>query len=86
MPSGFSMLNAGGDFTFPEKAGLVNKGTGNNTGVELTVEKFLSKGYYLLTTGSLFNSNYKGSDGIKRNSTYNYGYAANVEIKLYKVF
>jgi len=77
-PSGFSMLNAGNDFTFPEKAGLVNKGTGTNKGVEITIEKFLSKGYYLLTTGSVFNSKYKGSDGIERNSTYNYGYAANV--------
>jgi hypothetical protein len=76
-PSGFSMLNAGGDFTFPEKAGLVNKGEGTNTGVELTVEKFLSGGFYLLTTGSVFDSKYKGSDGIERNSTYNYGYAAN---------
>jgi len=76
--SGFSMLNAGSDFTFPEKAGLVNEGTGSNTGIELTLEKFLSKGYYLLTTGSLFNSKYKGSDGIERNSTYNYGYVANL--------
>lgn len=76
--SGFSMLNAGSDFIFPEKSGLVNKGTGSNTGVELTVEKFLSKGYYLLTTGSVFDSKYKGSDGIERNSAYNYGYAANV--------
>jgi hypothetical protein len=76
--SGFSMLNAGSDFTFPEKAGLVNKGTGNNRGVELTVERFLSKGYYLLTTASLFQSKYKGSDGIERNSSYNNGYAANI--------
>ena len=76
--SGFSMLNAGSDFTFPEKAGLVSAGTGTNTGVELTIEKFLSKGFYLLATGSVFNSKYKGSDGIERNSSYNYGHAANV--------
>jgi hypothetical protein len=76
--SGFSMLNAGADFVFPEKAGLVNKGTGSNIGVELTLEKFLSKGYYLLTSGSIFDSKYKGSDGIERNTTYDYGYAANV--------
>ncbi|MBC7888287.1 MAG: TonB-dependent receptor [Ferruginibacter sp.] len=76
--SGFSMLNAGNDFTFPEKTGLVNNGTGSNKGVEITIEKFFSKGYYLLATGSIFNSKYKGSDGIKRNSTYNYGYAANI--------
>jgi hypothetical protein len=76
--TGFSMLNAGADFTFPEKVGLVNNGTGENYGVELTVEKFLSKGFYILTTGSIFKSSYKGSDGIERNTTFNYGYAANV--------
>ena len=76
--TGFSMLNAGGDFTFPEKVGLVNNGSGTNYGVELTVEKFLDKGFYLLTTGSLFESKYKGSDGIERNTTFNYGYAANI--------
>lgn len=77
-PSGFSMLNAGSDFTFPEKTGLVNKGKGSNTGVEITIEKFLNKGYYMLLTGSVFNSKYKGSDGVSRNSAYNYGYAANL--------
>ena len=76
--SGFSMLNAGGDFAFPERAGLVNKGTGTNTGAELTIEKFLSKGLYLLTSVSLFESKYKGSDGIERSTSFNYGYVANV--------
>ncbi|MCU0321610.1 MAG: TonB-dependent receptor [Chitinophagaceae bacterium] len=76
--SGFSMLNAGADFTFPQKAGLVNNGTGENYGIELTLERFLSKGFYVLTTGSIFNSTYKGSDGIERNTTFNYGYAANI--------
>jgi hypothetical protein len=70
-PSGFSILNSGADFDFPEKAGLLNNGTGYNAGVELTVEKFFSKGFYLLTTASLFDSKYKGSDGIERNSTFN---------------
>lgn len=70
-PSGFSVLNSGADFTFPEKAGLVSEGTGTNTGIELTVEKFFSKGYYLLTTASIFDAKYKGSDGIERNSTFN---------------
>jgi hypothetical protein len=70
-PSGFSVLNNGADFTFPEKAGLVNNGTGTNTGLELTVEKFFSKGFYVLTTASFFDAQYKGSDGIERNSTFN---------------
>ncbi len=76
--TGFSMLNAGADFTFPNKAGLVNNGSGKNYGVELTMEKVLSKGLYILTTGSIFKSTYKGSDGIERNTTFNYGYAANI--------
>jgi hypothetical protein len=76
--TGFSMLNAGADFTYPEKTGLVNTGTGQNYGIELTIEKFLSKGFYVLTTGSIFKSTYKGSDEIERNTTFNYGYAANI--------
>ncbi|MFP5040804.1 TonB-dependent receptor [Parasediminibacterium sp. JCM 36343] len=76
--SGFSMINAGNDFSFPAKPNLLNKGTGHNVGVELTLERFLSKGFYLLATGSVFDSKYKGSDGIERNTTYNYKYAANL--------
>lgn len=70
-PSGFSVLNSGADFTFPEKAGLVNNGTGSNRGIELTVEKFFSRGFYLLSTASFFDAKYKGSDQIERNSTFN---------------
>jgi hypothetical protein len=76
-PSGFSMLNAGADFGFPDKVGLVNKGTGTNKGMELTIEKFLSRGYYTLLTASLFDSRYKGSDGIERNTAFNYKYVFN---------
>jgi len=70
-PSGFSMLNVGADFGFPEKTNLVNEGTGSNRGIEFTLEKFFSKGTYLLTTASIFDARYKGSDGIERNSTFN---------------
>lgn len=77
-PSSFSLLNAGADFVFPESSNLVNEGTGKNYGVELTVEKFFSKGYYTLITGSLFDSKYKGSDGIERNTAFNNGYILNV--------
>ncbi len=76
--SGFSMLNAGADFTFPEKAGLNNGGTGTNIGIELTVEKFFSKGYYFLFTSSVFDSKYKGSDGVERNTAFNSNYIFNM--------
>ncbi len=75
--SGFSMLNAGADFGFPDMVGLVNKGSGTNKGVELTLERFLNRGYYLLLTGSLFDSRYKGSDGISRNTAFNYKHVFN---------
>jgi CarboxypepD_reg-like domain/TonB-dependent Receptor Plug Domain len=75
--SSFSMLNTGADFVFPEKSDLVNEGTGTNYGIELTVEKFFSKGYYVLLTTSLYESKYKGSDGIERNTAFNGNYVFN---------
>lgn len=77
-PSSFSILNTGADFTFPEKTKLVNKGTGRNVGIEVTVEKFFSKGYYALITTSIFDSKYKGSDGVERSTAFNGGYVFNV--------
>ncbi|MCB0569358.1 MAG: TonB-dependent receptor [Phaeodactylibacter sp.] len=76
--SSFSLLNAGADFVFPEAGSLVNEGTGANYGLELTVEKFFSKGYYGLFTASLFESKYKGSDGVGRNTAFNNGYVVNL--------
>jgi hypothetical protein len=72
------MLNAGADFEIPENDSLVNKGTGRNYGIELTLEKFYSKGYYFLLTTSLFDSKYKGSDNIERNTTFNGNYVVNL--------
>jgi len=77
-PSYISMANAGADFTTPSIDSLVNKGTGKNYGLELTVEKFYSHGYYLLTTASIFQSKYKGSDGIERNTAFNGNYTLNI--------
>ncbi|MEM9919123.1 MAG: TonB-dependent receptor [Bacteroidota bacterium] len=77
-PSSFSMLNVGDDFGFPDDVfGLQNDGEGANYGFELTVEKFFSKGYYGLLTASIFESTYKGSDGVERNTAFNNGYVFN---------
>lgn len=76
--SSFSLLNSGADFIFPEKNNLVNEGTGRNIGAELTVEKFFSRGYYGLVTVSLFDSKYKGSDGVERSTAFDGGYVLNV--------
>jgi len=77
-PSSFSLVNSGANFDFPNRVGLVNDGGGTNKGLELTLEKSLDKGYYLLFTGSLFDSQYEGSDQIKRNTFFNTNYVANL--------
>jgi hypothetical protein len=75
--SAFSLINSGSGFSrfFPNP--LENAGTARNYGVEFTLEKFFSKGYYYLFTGSLFDAKYKGSDGILRNTSFNGKYAMN---------
>jgi hypothetical protein len=85
-PSSFSMLNTGADFTPANESYLVNDGTGTNYGTELTIEKFFSKGYYALLTGSVYESKYKGSDGVERNTAFNGKFVYNVLVgKEFKV-
>ncbi len=73
----FSMLNEGSSYAPTEEGNLANKGTGTNYGIELTVEKFFSRGYYLLLTGSLYQAKYKGSDGVERNTAFNGNFVYN---------
>ncbi len=86
--SAYSMLNTGAGFVPNEEGDLINEGTGENYGFELTVEKFFSKGYYALVTGSIYESTYKGSDGVKHNTAFNGSFVYNVligkEIKIGK--
>lgn len=77
-PSSYSAVNVGAAFEPSDESNLVNTGTGENYGVELTLERYFNKGFYYLVTGSLFDSKYKGSDGIERNTAFNTKYAANV--------
>ena len=76
--SSYSALNYGVSFAPPDQDSLVNKGTGYNRGAEITIEHFLSHGFYFLITGSLIDSKYKGSDGLERNTAFNTGYVLNV--------
>lgn len=75
--SSFSAINVGSSFAPSNQDSLVSTGTGRNYGVELTLERFFSKGFYFLLTTSIFDSQYKGSDGIQRNTAYNTQYVAN---------
>lgn len=76
--SSFSILNEGGDFLIKLPPGLVNEGTGTNYGIELTLEKFYSRGYYFLSSTSLFRSRYKGSNGISFPTKFDSGYIINL--------
>lgn len=86
--SNFSLLNQGADFGVSDKINLVNTGTGRNYGAEFTLERNFEKGFYYLTTLSIFNSNYKGSNGIEHNTAFNGNYTFNIlagkEIKVGK--
>jgi hypothetical protein len=84
--SSYSLLNEGTDYNrfFPDS--LVNKGTGTNYGIELTIEKFFSNSFFYMFTGSLYNSRYKGSDGIERSTDFNGNFATNLLVgKEYKL-
>lgn len=76
--SGYSVLNSGANFDTDRKSNLVNKGTGTNYGLEFTLEKFYNHGTYLLFTTSLYESKYKGSDGVQRNTAFNSKYVVNL--------
>ena len=77
VPSVYSNINYGTKFFMERKDSLVNNGKGENYGIELTLEKFLSKNYYFLFTASIFNSKYTASDGVERNTAYNGNYVFN---------
>ncbi len=58
--SSFSAVNYSWGYTDRK---LINEGSGQNYGMELTFEKYFSKNYYYLFTASLYNSEYTAADG-----------------------
>ena len=76
-PTSFSFINAGSGFSrlFPDT--LVNGGTGRNMGVELMLTRRFVDGYYYILSGTVFDSKYRGSDEVLRNTTFNGRYAFN---------
>lgn len=57
---------------------LSNIGRAQNYGIELTLQKFYTKGYYWLITGSLFDAKYQPANKQWYNSRYNSNYASNL--------
>jgi hypothetical protein len=78
--SSYSILNSGSTFNPFSETNLVNKGTGDNYGLELTLEKFYSNGYYGLITGTIYESKYKASNGKEYNTAFNGNYVYNILI------
>lgn len=76
--SSYSAIDQGTGYSryFPDT--LQNKGTGYNYGLELTLEKGFSHGYYVLFTGSVYDSKARGNDGVYRNTDYNTHFTVNL--------
>lgn len=74
--SSFSALNLQTEWFFAQK--LVNQGEGRNYGVDLTLEKYMSKGFYYMLTASVFDAKYKGGDGVWRNTRFNRNFVVNM--------
>ncbi|MFA4851345.1 MAG: TonB-dependent receptor [Bacteroidales bacterium] len=74
----YSILNQGADFGVWSPDTLNNKGTGKNLGVEITLERFLKKGFYYLFTSSIYKSTYRGSNNIEHNTAFDGNYTFNL--------
>jgi hypothetical protein len=73
--STFSMLNVQSEYiTDP----LVNRGTGRNYGLELSLEKYLAHRLYYTLSTSLYQSKYTAADGVERDTRFNGGYIVNL--------
>ena len=73
--SSFSTINLLEGFTLED---LVNEGTGENYGMELSLQKTFSNNTFFLINGSYFESKYTGGDGIKRDTRFNNNYILNI--------
>ena len=73
----YSALNVGADFHLYLVDSLISEGSGQNYGIEFTLEKFLSKHFYALGTVSIFRSTYKGYNNIEHSTTFDNQYVIN---------
>ena len=73
----FSTLNSASFYDLTDIGPLVNKGTGKNYGIDVTIEKPFTKNYYFLTTGSLYSSKYTNYNNQEFDTRYNRNYQVN---------
>lgn len=74
--SSYSIINFTQDWAFRDA--LVNNTKGKNVGIDLTLERFLTDGVYYLATASIFDSKYKGGNGVWHNTRFDKGYSFNI--------
>lgn len=74
--STFSFINLEDNWFMNDS--LVNNGKGRNYGLDITLERFLEKGYYYLFTASLFRSEFENDDAIWRHTKFDRMFAFNL--------
>lgn len=74
--SSYSFINFKQDWGFRDS--LQNNSTGRNVGVDITFERFLNHNFYYLFTTSIFDSKYKGDDGVWHNTRFDKGFVVNL--------
>ncbi len=72
----FSLINLDQNWFIDDV--FTNSGTGENYGVDFTLEKFMHSGFYYMVTASLFRSKYVGGDDMERDARYNKNYVLNI--------
>lgn len=71
----FSMVNVSEVQLFEP---LAATGLAEHTGLELSAERYLAAGWFLLANTTLFDARYQGSDEVWRASRWNLGHIANL--------
>lgn len=76
--NGFSLINSDGIYALlATERPLVSTGTGANRGVDVSIERPISKGWYFTASGSVFRSTFTDGSGTEYRSRYDRGYNAN---------
>ncbi|TAG64584.1 MAG: TonB-dependent receptor, partial [Runella slithyformis] len=57
---------------------LVSNGTGRNYGIDFSIEKSLTNGFYLMLNTSIYEAKYTAADGVERNSRFNGNFVQNL--------
>ncbi|MDV3462925.1 TonB-dependent receptor [Elizabethkingia miricola] len=74
--SSFSILNNVNDWFVNGK--LENTGKGRNYGIDVSLDKYITSGFYYNINASLFSTEYTGGDNIWRKTRFDRNYAINI--------